>query len=174
MKSKLLLCVVPLFGGVLHAQSIHQYDDFFKIGLGNRGRGSVAYGIRREKFGLQIGLHNDLEISMGQLTDGPLNQDSKFLGNYRTEIGGGIDALYFIGDRYQSFYVGIGLYNQRVNSIWRSPSTGDLYDVGGVDFVRGAYSVGFTGDIGNGDEFGFGYHTLLGWNLSFTRRHRTR
>jgi hypothetical protein len=151
----------------------------YKLGTGPRGRGAAAFGVRRGKFAWQIGLVNNVEISNESIArdfdNNPLppSPDARFLGNYRAEIGGGADFLYFSGNEYQSLYVGFGLYYQTTSEIWRSPSTGELYDLGSIGSVRGAFSIGFTGDLGDGNEFGLGYHTMLGWNISYTKRIRS-
>ncbi|MCX6341633.1 MAG: hypothetical protein NTU72_04555 [Fimbriimonadales bacterium] len=64
------------------------------------------------------------------------------------------------------------LYNEKISEVWRSPSTDELFDIGGRNQVSAAYSIGFTGKVNERSQFGFGYHTMLGWNVTYSIKHR--
>ncbi|MEY4880996.1 MAG: hypothetical protein RLZ87_425 [Armatimonadota bacterium] len=172
--------VVFLVALVASAQSVFSqstlqspFDEtFYKLGLGNRGRGSFAFGVKSGNIGFQFGVFNNLDIASDQLSVFPPTLDAKFFGNYRTEPGFGVDLLYFFGEKDQSFYVGLGLYNEKISEVWRSPSTDELFDIGGRNQVSAAYSIGFTGKFNERSQFGFGYHTMLGWNVTYSIKHR--
>lgn len=167
----LSLALFALAPFALSQQEDQFKDEFFGVGFGNSGRGSLYYGRRNGSLGFQLGVYNSTNFDQNQLADGPPPLDTQFLGRYRTIPGFGIDVLGFFGNEYQSFVAGVGIYDQALTSVGRSPSTTLMYQLGDVHVFRGAFSVGFRASTGNSSDFGFGYHTLLGWNLAITVRH---
>jgi hypothetical protein len=140
---------------------------FFGAGLGNKGRGALSYGMKRGTLGFQLGIFNNLDFGNERFSNINPPNDTIFLGNYKTEPGFGLDALFFLGQKDQSLYVGLGLYSQIYTRVWRSPSTDLLFDFGREARFEGAYSLGFMAITGPDSTFGFGYHTHLGWHLTF-------
>lgn len=172
MKLKLSLVCLMTYGGALMAQTSDRPDLFYKVGQGISGQISLAAGQRRGRIGYQVGLFNNSQPGMRDLNEGPPSLDARFLGNYAKSSTFGFDGLYFFGPRDRNFHVGFGLYDVGTDAIWRSPSTGQLYNLGGREVYRGAFSVGFSAAVSPRVELGLGYHTLLGWNLSYTMRSR--
>ncbi|HLO99026.1 MAG TPA: hypothetical protein VK171_10565 [Fimbriimonas sp.] len=154
------------------AQEFDQFrDEFFGFGFGNSGRGSVFYGRRSGPIGAQLGIYNNTNFDRNSLSTSVPPGDTQFLGRYRTIPGFGFDLLFFAGSQDQSAVFGIGLYDESKTNVGRSASSGLLYGLGETHILRGGLSVGFRASTGNTSEFGFGYHNLLGWNLSLTTRH---
>lgn len=160
-----------LMPSLASAQDFTGAKDIFGIGTGNRGRGSVFYGKRKDTLGFQIGAYNNIDLDQNQLSSGPPSNDAQYLGGYRTAPGFGTDLLYFPGTDRQSVYFGLGLYYEGITDVARSPSTGFLYEVGRRNIWKTGYSVGLHASIGNTSDFVLGYHNLLGWNIGFTSRH---
>lgn len=144
--------------------------DFFGIGTGARGRGAAFYGIRKDTFGIQAGLYNDIDLDRNSLSTNNPPNDTQFLGGYKTDPGFGLDLLFFPETNQQSVYFGIGLYYQGVTQVGRSAGSGQLYDLGERNIWRTGFSVGLQSSVSTKSTFGMGYHNLLGWNISLTSR----
>jgi hypothetical protein len=169
-RSKLATCFGVLALPLLTlAQEIGGPRDFhyFGGGLGNRGRGSLLYGIKQNNLALQFGIFNNLDFGQDRFSNALPPSDITFLGNYRTQPGGGLDLLFFPGEREQSLYFGVGIYGQSYSRVWRSPSTEQLFDFGQEVKFEAAFSLGFMASTGPQTTFGFGFHTHLGWHLTF-------
>lgn len=138
---------------------------FYGFGSARSGRGSLFGGIKSRQFAFQIGLYNEIEIESRDREFVPV--DTITLGEYRTSPGFGADFLYFTSPGEQSLYFGVGLYLQSYSIVGRSPSTGLLTNLLTREEVLPAYSVGYWGRTGPHTSIGFGFHSLLGWNLSF-------
>jgi hypothetical protein len=168
LASSLFLATVS----ISQSQDFQQFrDEFFGVGFGNSGRGSVFYGRRSGPVGAQLGVYNNTNFDRNRLSGTFAPGDTQFLGRYRTIPGFGLDLLFFAGSQDQSAVFGIGLYDESRTNVGRSASTGLLYDLGETHVLRGGLSIGFRASTGTASEFGFGYHNLLGWNLSLTTRH---